>query len=112
MICDIANGSVNRSSSACYHIHKSGYIVCDTWNSIAMTQRTLWNSQAMPYVRDTSISIFRVCWYNKVNQFNEGNLVFADEVHLIGFSCSFSEYIPVLYVDMLGDFEIACSIDI
>jgi len=47
-------------------------------NSIGISQRTLWNSQAMPYVRETLIPYFWVCRYNKLNKFNEGNLVFAD----------------------------------
>ena len=32
----------------------------------------------MPYFRETSISFFWVCRYNKLNKFNEGDLVFAD----------------------------------
>jgi len=47
-------------------------------NSIAKTQRTLWNSQALPYFREILISFLSVCGYNKLNEFNEGNLVFAD----------------------------------
>jgi hypothetical protein len=47
-------------------------------NSIAMTQRTLWNSKALPYFRETSISLFRVCGENKLNRYNQGDLVFAD----------------------------------
>jgi len=31
MIGDVAQGSVNRSSSACCQIRKSGYTGCDTW---------------------------------------------------------------------------------
>jgi len=31
MICDIAKGGVNRSSSARCHIHKRGYTGCDAW---------------------------------------------------------------------------------
>jgi len=38
-----------------------------------------WNSQAMAYFRETSISLFWVCGYNKLNKCNEGDLVFADE---------------------------------
>jgi len=47
-------------------------------NSIATTQRTLWNSKAMPYFRETSISFFSVCGYKKLNKVNEGDLVVAD----------------------------------
>jgi len=47
-------------------------------NSIATTNRTFWNSKAIPYVRETSISIFWVCEYNKLIKINEGILVFAD----------------------------------
>jgi len=47
-------------------------------HSIATTQRTLWKVKAMPYFRETSISFVRVCGYNKLNEFNEGNVVFAD----------------------------------
>jgi len=32
----------------------------------------------MPYFMETSISFSWVCWYNKLNEFNEGNLVFTD----------------------------------
>jgi len=32
----------------------------------------------MAYFRETSIAFFWVCGYNKLNKFNEGNLVFAD----------------------------------
>jgi len=31
----------------------------------------------MPYFRETSISFFWVCGYNKLNKFNDGDLVFA-----------------------------------
>jgi len=47
-------------------------------NSIATTQKTLWNVNAMPYFREISISFFSVCGYNKLNKFSEGNVVFAD----------------------------------
>ena len=57
-----------------------GTLVLTLENSIATTQGTLWNSQAMPYFRETSISFFWVCGYNKLNKFNEGDLVFADAV--------------------------------
>jgi len=33
---------------------------------------------ATPYVRETSISFFGVCEYNKLIKFKEANLVFAD----------------------------------
>jgi len=36
---------------------------------------------AMPYVRETSISFFWVCGYNKLIPFNEANFVFADVLH-------------------------------
>jgi hypothetical protein len=45
---------------------------------IMITQRTLWNSKAIPYFRENLISFFWVCRYNKLNIFNEGDLVFAD----------------------------------
>jgi hypothetical protein len=32
----------------------------------------------MAYFREISISLFGVCGYNKLNKFNEGDLVFAD----------------------------------
>jgi hypothetical protein len=32
----------------------------------------------MPYFRESSISFFWVCGYNKLNKFDEGELVFAD----------------------------------
>jgi len=32
----------------------------------------------MPYVRETSISFFGVCGYNKLIKFNEENFRFAD----------------------------------
>jgi hypothetical protein len=47
-------------------------------NSIATTQRTVWNSKAMQYFREISISFFGVCGYNKLTKFNDGHLVFAD----------------------------------
>jgi len=47
-------------------------------NSIVTTQRTLWNVKAMPYFSETLISFFWVCGYNKLIEFTEGNLVFAD----------------------------------
>jgi hypothetical protein len=55
-----------------------GTLVMTLENNIATTQRTLWNSKAMTYFRETSISFFWVGGYNKLNQFNEGDLVFAD----------------------------------
>jgi len=78
MICDIAKGSVNRSSSAHCHMHKVGTLAVTLENSITTTQRTLWYSTAMAHFRETSISFFWVCGYNKLNKFNEWNLVFAD----------------------------------
>ena len=57
---------------------KVGTLVVTLENSIATTQRTLWNIKAMPYFRETSISFFQVCGYNKLNKFNQGNVVFSD----------------------------------
>lgn len=58
-----------------------GTLVVTIQNIIMTTQRTLRNVQAMPYIRETTVSFFSVCGYQKLNIFNEGNLVFAD-VHL------------------------------
>ena len=55
-----------------------GTLVVTLENTFATTRRTLWNSQAMQYFRETSISFFWVCGYNKLNKFNEGDLVFPD----------------------------------
>jgi hypothetical protein len=60
-----------------------GTLVKTLENSIATTQRTLWNSKAMPYFRETWILFFWVCGYNKLNKFNEGDLVFADAVRTL-----------------------------
>jgi len=59
-------------------IAKVGTPVMMLENSIATTQRTPWISKAMLYLREISTLFFRVCGYNKLNTFKEGNLVFAD----------------------------------
>ena len=61
---------------------KVGTFVVTLENCIATTQWTLWNIKAMPYFRETSISFFWVCGYNKLNRFNEGNLDFADACYI------------------------------
>jgi hypothetical protein len=53
-------------------------VVMTLENSITMTQSTLWNSKAMPYFRETSISFVLICAYNKLNQLNEEDLDFSD----------------------------------
>jgi hypothetical protein len=58
MICDIAKGSVNRSSVLIVTFTSMGTQVVTLENSIATTQRTLWNRKAMPYFKETSISFF------------------------------------------------------
>jgi len=55
-----------------------GSLVVTLEHSIGTTQRTLWNSKVKLDFRETLISIFGICVYNKLNKFNEGNLVFAD----------------------------------
>ena len=65
---------------------KVGKRVTTLENSITTTQRTIKNGTAMPHFRETSISFFSVCGYNKLNNLNEGNLVFVDAhvyVHIL-----------------------------
>ena len=57
---------------------KEGKLVLTFENNIIITQRTLRNVKARPYFREISISFLWVRGYNKLNQFNEGNLIFAD----------------------------------
>jgi len=68
----------NKNYTLHWMYGESTIIIART-NRIATTQRTLWNSKAMPYFSETSISFFWVCGYNKLNKFNEWDLVFADE---------------------------------
>jgi hypothetical protein len=51
-------------------------------NRIVMIRIILWNSKVMPFFRPMSISFFGVCEHNKLNKFNEGDLVFAVEGEL------------------------------
>ena len=60
---------------------KVGTLTVKLENSIATTQRTLWKFKAMPYFKETSISLFWVCGYNQLNNYNEGNVVVADAGH-------------------------------
>jgi len=51
---------------------KVGTLVVTLGNSIVITQRTLWNIKAMPYFRETSISVFEfVGTINKINLMKE-----------------------------------------
>jgi len=90
MMSVIAKGCVNRSSSAHYHITNVSALVMMLEDSIATTQRTIWNSIAMPYFRQSSISYLWVGGYIKRNKFNEGNIVFPDALSkmlLIALNC-------------------------
>ena len=78
MICDIANGSVNHSSSANCHNRKSGCTGRDASKQHPTTQTVLCNGKARLYFRETSISFFWVCGYNKLKELTEGDLVSPD----------------------------------
>jgi len=78
MICDIANGSVNRSSSACCHIRKCGYSGCDTWQQHGINSQNTQECSSNAVLQRNLILFFWICGYNTLNKFNEGNWVFAD----------------------------------
>jgi len=78
MIFVIANGIVNLFSSACCHIGNSGYTGCDVWKQHRDNSNNTLESKAKAYFRETSISFFWDCGYNKLKKFSEGNLVFVD----------------------------------
>jgi hypothetical protein len=55
-----------------------GELVVTLKHSIATTNTTLQNFEAMAYLRECLISFFSVCRYKKYNTFDDGYLVFAD----------------------------------
>jgi hypothetical protein len=57
---------------------KVGTLVVTLQISIVTTERILWITKAMPYFRETLISFFLVCGFNKLNKVDEGDLVYAD----------------------------------
>jgi hypothetical protein len=79
-IWNIAKGSVKCSSSAYWHIHNSGYTGRKAWTQCCSNSINTPEQSSNTIFRSILNLMFWICEYHELNQLNEENLVFADEV--------------------------------